>query len=289
MKNRFHLEQLDRRLLSPKIRTISQEMQKRSKKQRGVIALEVARSGNSAGYATRLFEFEEQLIEEWVPRVYAAYRKAWRQQNGVISPDFIRALSEGPVAMLIGARASAVREEVVRRAAQISEEVPTVALSTWERIVARLASRWKENLECDAAVLEYREAARQESSGVASACIRSQKRRRNNSGRPRVRTEEFTTFAGQLWIAARNKCGARISNEDLARIACGLDDKGYVPPSDYLEPMHARELKAFNSKHSNSREGPILRWQQLVRIGDKDHLRGMRRLLSRCGACISVR
>jgi hypothetical protein len=55
-----------------------------------------------------------------------------------------------------------------------------------------------------------------------------------------------------------------------------------LPPSKYLEGKYAMDLKAFNSRNSNSKLGPIKTWSELISCGDKDHLRGMRRLLSRC-------
>jgi hypothetical protein len=67
-----------------------------------------------------------------------------------------------------------------------------------------------------------------------------------------------------------------------------LDEQKYVPPAKYLEGDCAREVRAFNSKHSNSKVGAIQTWSQLVTIGDKDHLRGMRRLLSRCAQKASL-
>ena len=54
-----------------------------------------------------------------------------------------------------------------------------------------------------------------------------------------------------------------------------------ITPTAYLEGRYAQELKTFNSRNSNSRTGAIKTWSQLVANSDKDHLRGMRRLLSR--------
>ena len=59
-------------------------------------------------------------------------------------------------------------------------------------------------------------------------------------------------------------------------------DCGHVPPSAHLEGKCAQELKSFNSRNSNSKIGPVITWSQLISVGDKDHARGMRRLLSRC-------
>ena len=89
-------------------------------------------------------------------------------------------------------------------------------------------------------------------------------------------------FAGGLWLDAKQHNGGTVSAEQLVQIGSQLDARDYVPPSKYLEGKSARDLKAFNSRNSNSKLGPIQTWSQLVASDDKDHLRGMRRLLSRC-------
>lgn len=75
---------------------------------------------------------------------------------------------------------------------------------------------------------------------------------------------------------------ANVSDDQLREIASALDVPGQLPPSAHLEGKYARELKAFNSRNSNSKTGPVKTWSQLISLGDKDLLRGMRRLLSRC-------
>ena len=106
---------------------------------------------------------------------------------------------------------------------------------------------------------------------------------RSRPGRISARSADFVNLAGKLWLDAKRESGnASVTGKQLNQIASSLDDQKYVPPAKYLEDSCARELKSFNSKNSNSRVGPIQTWSQLVAIGDKDHLRGMRRLLSRC-------
>jgi hypothetical protein len=102
-------------------------------------------------------------------------------------------------------------------------------------------------------------------------------------GRTLARSPDFVDLAGELWLNAKGQSGnASVTAEHLKQIASKLDERQYVPPAEYLEGSCARELKAFNSKNSNSKIGPIQTWSGLVTFGDKDHLRGMRRLLSRC-------
>jgi hypothetical protein len=108
-------------------------------------------------------------------------------------------------------------------------------------------------------------------------------------GRTLTRSADFASFAGKLWLAAKQRSGKpSVTTEQLNQIASSLDEQRYVPPAKYLEGKCARELKEFNSKNSNSKTGPIRTWSELVALGDKDHLRGMRRLLSRCAEKLPV-
>jgi len=103
------------------------------------------------------------------------------------------------------------------------------------------------------------------------------------AGRNPKRSVQFTESAGKMWLNATEQSGkGKVTCEQLRRIASELDKHGYVPPAKYLERKHAYELKSYNSHHSNSKVGPITTWTELVDHDDKDHLRGMRRLLSRC-------
>jgi hypothetical protein len=111
------------------------------------------------------------------------------------------------------------------------------------------------------------------------------------SGRPPRLSSDFVDFAAELWT--NNKCRtpgspsesmtrSKATYEGLGTIALSLDSMGFIPPSKYLEKHFADELRSYNSRNSNSKTGAIKTWSQLVSVADKDHLRGMRRLLSRC-------
>jgi hypothetical protein len=92
---------------------------------------------------------------------------------------------------------------------------------------------------------------------------------------------DFVELAGRLWLDAKRK-DRLITVEELRRIAETLDRKGYVPPAEYLEKKCANDLKSYNSRNSNSNIGPLKTWSRLISVADKDHMRGMRKLLSRC-------
>lgn len=116
-------------------------------------------------------------------------------------------------------------------------------------------------------------------------------------GRPSLLPSDFIESAGRLWLKAgcqwdrprargssriHSKPLSKVTDQELAAIASRLDSKGFCPPAAYLERGFADKLRKYNSHNSNSKTGVILTWSRLVSSGDKDHLRGMRRLLSRC-------
>jgi hypothetical protein len=117
--------------------------------------------------------------------------------------------------------------------------------------------------------------------------IETQSRKGVNAKKPGRASKlqpDFVEFAARLWIEAQCENGQtkKITVEQLKQIALELDAKGYVPPANYLEQRFAEELRRYNSHHSNSKTGPITNWTKLVTTADKDHVRGTRRLLSRC-------
>jgi len=105
----FRWENLDERLLSPKLHEVSEEMQKRSVEGERKAAFDTHQSGNAAGYLTRLFDFQERLTDEWAERLYAAHCEAWSQQNRTVTPAFIRAVRDRAIIQLIGVRKSTVQ------------------------------------------------------------------------------------------------------------------------------------------------------------------------------------
>jgi hypothetical protein len=269
----FRWEDLDQRLISPKTKNLAQEMHRRGTKAARDIGFKNAQSGNSAGYLSQLFDFHEKLVDEWAEKLYAAYCEAWKQQNRTISPEFIRAVRDQPLAELIAARKSSLLEQVRSRGIQISEKPNATALEEWGRKMDSLATRWNCKLEGDAAACEYRFSKDRSMANGGVVKV----------GRARKLPTEFVRFAGKLWLdAKRQRSRSPVGHEQLEQIASHLDGQGYVPPADYLEKRFAEELKSFNSRHSNSKRGVIKTWSRLVSSADKDHLRGMRRLLSRC-------
>lgn len=152
----FRWEDLDNRLLSPKLQELSNEMQTRSVEGERKAAFDTRQSGNSAGYLPRLFDFQEQLTDEWVQRAFAAHCESWSQQNRIVTGDFVRAVRDRAILPIIAARKSAVQFEVSLRGTRIGENPNPVSLAEWNRRMDRLAARWSQRLESDAVAEEYR-------------------------------------------------------------------------------------------------------------------------------------
>ncbi len=106
-------------------------------------------------------------------------------------------------------------------------------------------------------------------------------------GRPNKLPANFVQNAGELWRVALSENGSRVLAEQLVHIAEELDAKGFAPPANYFPKGCAELIRAFNSKHANAKAGPIRTWKALVSQNDKDFVREMRRLLSRCAANLS--
>ena len=158
--NSFRWEDLDQRLISPKTNDLAQEMQKRSAEAERKLSFEVSQSGNSAGYLPRLFDFHEELTNEWAEKLYAVHCEVCRQQNQEISAEFIRAVRGHAVLTMIAARTSTVLSGVTQRGVRTGKPPNSAALGEWSRRMDRLAHRWSSSLEAEAVAREYQERAK---------------------------------------------------------------------------------------------------------------------------------
>ena len=102
------------------------------------------------------------------------------------------------------------------------------------------------------------------------------------AGRPMKRNREFDALAGRLWLEELNG-SKRVTSDGLRRIAAKLDESEYKKPSDHLEKKAADALRIYNRNYGNAPTKKILSWTHLVDRGEKNQVRAMREVLSRCG------
>ena len=174
-------------------------------------------------------------------------------------------------------------------------------VSLFACVQEELLSQWRA-LPSDSLVHELK--LREQSSGFRSIVVPARKRmpaeervaelptvssspERSRPGRKPKLPKQFVIYAGTLWRKAISGTGNNVTDDQLREIAVALDEGGHLPPAAHLEEKYAPEVKSFNSRNSNSKIGPVKTWLELVSCGDKDHLRGMRRLLSRCSKRLS--
>ena len=160
--DKFRWSDLDRRLLSPKVIDLAEKMQKRIADGERRVAFQARQSGNAASYLPRLFDFHEQLVDEWAEGLYAVHCEAWAQQKRTVSPAFIRAVRDQAILQLISLRTSSVEAEVTRRGTASSNPPNPIALGEWKRRMNRMAGRWKRKLEAEAVASEYRASSAQD-------------------------------------------------------------------------------------------------------------------------------
>ena len=155
----FRWEDLDQRLISPKLSELAEEMQKRVAKAPGSIAFETAKSGNSARYVPQFLEFHEQLADEWVAKTYVVHCDAWNQQGRALCAPLIRDIRDRVVTPMLSARTSSVKFELSLYFTRTGH-ADTGSLDEWSRRMDRLAKRWQGKLEADAVACEYEELKR---------------------------------------------------------------------------------------------------------------------------------
>jgi hypothetical protein len=275
MSNLAEQFRLDPNLLLPKLEEISRAMNERAVAGTGNIRAVIRKSGNTAGYWPRFFELHEKLAEEWATKLFDAHCETWKEQNGVVSPAFIKWVRDTKIIPMIKQRQSTVISPLSR----LRRPPDGIAMRGWSLRMGKLVAQWNRKLEAEAVRLKYRSVERpQQQTNTNSSNVLTQ-----SKGRPPKRAADFCARAGELWTEAlKHATGKKVSADQLAEIASELDRLKFVPPGEYLESSFASQVKTFNRNHSNAKRGPIKTWSKLVEHADKDHLRGMRKLLSRC-------
>lgn len=151
----FKLDNLNQQLLSAKTNKIAEEMSKRISDGRRRIEFEVAQLGNSAAFPVRWFEFMVQIADERTRMTYEAYRETWIQQNGVITPSFIRAIRDRVLADGFAATKSSVAHDIGIRAWRTGNPANSGVSGRWTRQMDRLVTRWNRDLEAEAIAIRY--------------------------------------------------------------------------------------------------------------------------------------
>lgn len=252
---------------------------------------------------------KEERAHEWAGRVYEIYCGVWQTQGYVKSAAFVRAVC-AHIVQLLGVRARSIAHEFSRSArfTNLPFSLRTAHLNKLDLRMRQLQGRWQRRLEIEAKECEHAERRLRASSQAAQSArlnttetsreriaepfcqplggqpahVSTTMPTRRKPGRSPRLPEAFVVLAGTQWRRAISHSQTKVSNDQLLQIASALDAAGHSPPGSYLEGKYARDLKDFNSRNSKSKIGPLKTWSQLVSHGDKAHLQGMRRLLSRC-------
>ncbi len=309
----FRWEDIDHRLVILKLTDLAEEMHSQIKADERRIQFENRGNMNGNTVPSLVLRMKQDRVDEWARRVYEIYCDVWQTQGHVKSAALVRAVYVRGIVPLFRARTGAIASEFSRFATRTSFPfaIRDAHLLSLRLNMQRLESRWGRRLEIEAKECEHAERRAilalqniqgrnvatnempiritTEGSPQLPAGGNRQKvhgpRGGPSTGKPGRRpklSRPFVECAGTLWQKATSDDHSSVPVDKLQQIASALDAVGYLPPSAYLERKYAIELKAFNSRNSNSELGPIMTWSELISCGDKDHLRGMRRLLSRC-------
>jgi hypothetical protein len=309
----FRWEDLDHSLVRLRLIDLAEEMNRQMQADERRIQFENRDNMNSSAVPSLVMKMKQESVDEQARRVYDIYCDVWQAQGHAKSAAYVRFVYLRGILPVLRARTGAIASEFSRFAGRTSfpAAIRDAYLQSLRLNMGRLEGRWRRYVEIEAKECEYAEqrlrASQQASqsaqvvttkmpSGGQAEPIRQASAgeghpevhklgtgsNRRKPGRSPKLAQTFVFSAGALWQKAISGSPTRVSSDQLRQIASALDAGGHVPPSSYLEGKYARELKDFNRRNSNSKIGPLKTWSQLVSHGDKDHLQGMRRLLSRC-------
>jgi hypothetical protein len=314
----FRWEDIDHSLVGLRLTELAIDMHARIRADEARIQFENRGNLNSSAVPSLVLEMKQESADEWARRVYEIYCDVWQKQGNNKCAAFVRAVSVRAVLPTFRARTGAITGEFSLFATRTSfpSSIRDATLKGLQLNMLRLEDRCRRRLEIEAKECEHAEQramlaqdtaqrrdkttehtpirklsgsnlqppAREGDNAKASdrSILEADPRlERKKPGRNPRLCQPFVIYAGTLWQKALEN-HSKISLDQLCQIASALDAAHHRPPSAYLEGKYAEELKSFNSRNSNSKIGPINSWSDLVSRGDKDLLRGMRRLLSRC-------
>jgi hypothetical protein len=304
----FHWEDLDHGLLSLKLLNLAEDMHALVKADERRIQFENRGNANANAVPSLVLQMKQNRADEWASKTYEIYCEVWKTQGHAKSAAFVRAVCSHAIVPLLRARAKAIATEFSLFGIRTSfpGTIQAAHLQALKLNMQRIEDRWRRRLEIEAKECAHAQRAVRQALpidpmlGLAtekeapedlndpldhhsgeSAAAAHRPTKGTRPGPLAKRSGSFVSYAGSLWREAIADRGS-VSIVKLREIATALDTMDYLPPASYLEGKYACELKDFNRRNSNSKIGSMLTWSQLVSHGDKDHLQGMRRLLSRC-------
>lgn len=307
----FRWEDIDHRLVTLRLNDYATDLDVQIDADERRITFENRFNMNAAALPFLILEMKQKHVDEWLRKIYETYCDVWHKQGRSKCPDFVRAVFFRAMVPFLRHRSRTIVAGFIKLAGRrhLHIEIRDARIQHFERDMVRLESRWQKRIEADAIECEHTERIERQSQDITRAnaatteisvgrideptqqfgavgtgradVLQSSSPTKKPGRRPRL-PQTFVLLAAELRSKAILESGGSVSLDQLCQIAAQLDGARHLPPAAYLEGRYAQEVKDFNSRHSNSKIGPIKTWAQLVSHGDKDHLRGMRRLLSRC-------
>lgn len=311
----FRWEDIDHSLARLRLLDLSIEMNRLISGDERRIRFEQRGNLNTNSLPSLTLQMQQDRADQWAQKAYDIYCDVWQKQGNAKSAAFLRAVFAHGIHTTLRARAEAIASWFTSRAVRTAFPIALTQahLRTLDLNMRRLEDRWRRRIEIEAKECEHAdriarsrlailangqtyqkenpsrpvvELNQQPATGIGQSVQALALGNRTRPGPRPKRSESFIVCAGTLWRRAMSNGGTRVSTTQLAQIALDLDAAKHLPPGDYLEDRCAREVRAFNSRNSRTKIGPLLTWSQLVVNGDKDHLQGMRHLLSRCARAL---
>lgn len=230
---------------------------------------------SSASRLGDLVEIELDHTNRLAEKYYEACSEIWGMLGRRKCRAFFQAVLDYCLLPLFKQRKHAIERQVNRRRYPMTQpaDIDRASVRYGERL-ASMRVIWRNRLEIEAHNSEIVEQKREPKPDEQTS-VNSRK-----PGPRRRLPKEFVEVARDLWEKAQDDRG-HVTHEKLEEIAADLDKREFNPPQKYLEKSAGEELARTNSRSAHSL-GPIKTWRELARRGDKDAIRGMRKMLSRC-------
>jgi hypothetical protein len=110
----FQWQEVDSTLANPMLLDLSLEIRELIQQDEQQIRFLNIGNENSATEPSQRLHMQLLRSDEWAARTYDLYCEVWRRQRRVLSPQFLRAVSQNAIRTLVSARVSAVTSELRR-------------------------------------------------------------------------------------------------------------------------------------------------------------------------------